>query len=530
MRAVSAAEIRRIDQEATRRYAIPSLLLMENAGLQVVRAMEREFPALGAMKVVVVCGHGNNGGDGFVAARHLALRGVGVRVLLLAPRDRPQGDAATNLGILSRLGIPIQEILTPPDLGQMSSALEGCDLLVDAILGTGISPPVRGIQREVIAFLLRLGKPVVAVDIPSGLSSDDGRISGEVMRANLTVTFGLPKIGHFLFPAAGRVGRLVVAGIGYPKALVEEGPPGVELIDESVVGPLLPPRAADSHKGTFGHVLVVAGARGKSGASALCALGGLRSGAGLVTLATPGSLQDVVAGKLTEVMTAPLPETEEGAPAASAAGTVLELLRGKNVLVLGPGIGTAEETARMVAELVEKSPVPLVIDADGLNCLASHPETLRRARVPVIVTPHPGEMSRMSGKSTAEVQAARLDAPREFARTYGVTVVLKGAHTVTAQGSGDVHLNLSGNPGMATGGSGDVLTGVVGGLLAQGLDPADAARAGVYLHGLAGDLAAGERGAVGLIAGDLLDQIPRAIRLVAEGPFPEDLRRVTFFA
>lgn len=527
MRAVSAAEIRRIDQEATSRYGIPSILLMENAGLQVVHAMEKAFSPLNTKKIVVVCGHGNNGGDGFVAARHLVNRGVPVSVLLLSSKDRPQGDAGTNLAILERMGIPVHETPTLTEFRKYTHLLESADLLVDAILGTGISPPVRGVQQEVIAFLLQVGKPVLAVDLPSGLSSDHGAIEGEVMRADVTVTFGLPKIGQFLFPAASRVGRLVVAGIGYPRALTEDV--GIELVDDGVVAPLLPPRAPDHHKGSFGHVLVVAGARGKSGASALCALGALRSGAGLVTLGIPASLMSAMASKLTEVMTVPLPETEEGAPGEAGLEKVLELLQGKDVLVLGPGIGTAPETTRLVAALVEKSPVPLVIDADGLNCLAANPGVFRNAKRPVVLTPHPGEMSRLTGKKTAEIQAGRPETTRGLARAHGVTVALKGAHTITADPSGSLHLNLSGNPGMATGGTGDVLAGVIGGLLAQGLRATDAVRAGVYLHGLAGDLAAGERGVVGLLAGDLLDQIPRAIRLVTEGPFPEDLRRVSSY-
>lgn len=529
MRAVTAAEIRRIDQEATRLFGIPSLLLMENAGLQTVRIMESTFPDLARLKVVVVCGHGNNGGDGFVVARHLKNRRGSVSVVLLAKKDHPQGDARTNLTILERMGIPIWECPTSVEFRKLAALFQETELIVDAILGTGISSPVSGLHQEVISFLSGLGKPIVAVDIPSGLSSDHGHIEGAAMKADLTVTFGLPKIGQFLFPGAGQVGRLVVAGIGYPSTLTQGEELGVELVDDSAIRPLLPPRVLSSHKGTFGHVLVVAGARGKSGAGALCALGALRSGAGLVTLGIPASLLDSMAAKLTEVMTLPLPETAQGAPAEAAAAPVLEFLQGKEVLVLGPGIGTSQDTARLITALIEHSPAPIVIDADGLNCIAENPGILRQAKVPIVITPHPGEMSRLTGKSTAEVQSRRLETAREFAQAYGVTIVLKGAHTITGEPSGALSINLSGNPGMATGGSGDVLTGMIGGLLAQGLSPQDAARAGVYLHGLSGDLTGQARGQIGMIAGDLLDELPRAIRLLMEGPFPETLRRVSYY-
>ena len=529
MKAVTAAEIRRIDQEASRLFGIPSLLLMENAGLQTVRIMESTFPRLARLKVTVVCGHGNNGGDGFVVARHLKNRGGSVSVVLLASKDRPQGDARTNLTILEKMGIPIWECPSSAEFLKLDSLFQETELIVDAILGTGISPPVTGIHEQVISVLSRMGKPIVAIDIPSGLSSDHGEMEGAAMVADLTVTFGLPKIGQFLFPAANQIGKLAVAGIGYPAVLIQEGNLGVELIDDSAVRPLLAPRALSSHKGTFGHVLVVAGARGKSGAAALSALGALRIGAGLVTLGIPGSLLEAMAAKLTEVMILPLSENAQGAPAEAAAGTVLDFLQGKDVLVLGPGIGTSKDTGRLVSTIVKNSQVPIVIDADGLNCIAENPEVLRQSQVPIVMTPHPGEMSRLSGKTTAEVQSHRLEVVREIASTYGVTAVLKGAHTVIAEPSGALAINLSGNQGMATGGSGDVLTGIIGGLLAQGLNPGNAARAAVYLHGLAGDLVAQARGQIGMIAGDLLEELPRTLRLVMEEPFPEALRRVSYY-
>jgi NAD(P)H-hydrate epimerase len=517
MKVVTAKEMQELDRRASAEYGISSLLLMENAGAGAVRVMEQLFPNLCRSKIAVVCGKGNNGGDGFVVARHLANRSATVQVLLLAKKGELKGDAAVNSEIATKMGISLAEVTTARELQGHREALGQADLIVDAILGTGLTGPTRGILAETIQLLNDLHRPIVSLDLPSGLGADDGRIQEPCIRARCTLTFALPKRSLLLYPAAQCAGEVRVVDIGIPRILLTDPKLPVQMTDLDEVRPAFPPRDPNAHKGNYGHVLVLAGSPGKTGAAALCSLGALRVGAGLVTLALPEGLNDLMEVKLTEVMTVGLPETEERTVAFQARDRLLGLMEGKRVLAVGPGLSTHPETVRLVMDVVRAAKIPLVIDADGITALAEQPEVLTKASAPVILTPHPGELSRLLAVSTEELAGKRIPIAQKVASTYNVTLVLKGARTLIAEPSGVVHINPTGNPGMATGGTGDILTGMIAGLIAQGLEPARAATVGVYLHGLAGDLACQHLGPEAMIAGDLLEKLPEAIRAVKAG-------------
>jgi len=512
MKVVTASQMRDLDRRATEEFGIPSLLLMENAGLQAVLEMERSFPRLLTGRVAVVCGKGNNGGDGLVVARHLFDRGTAVEVFLLAKQGDVKGDARTNLEIIRRLGVPIRGITTRQDIQASGERISRADLIVDALLGTGTAGGAKGLVAEAIDLLNRAGRPIVALDIPSGVSSDEGELPGPSINATLTITFGLAKRGVILFPAASHAGRVAIVDIGLPHQLLNDPNLEVSLLEpEEVIG-VFPPRDPNAHKGTYGHVLVLAGSPGKTGAAAMCALSALRIGAGLVTLGLPESLSDMMEAKLTEVMTEGLPETVDRTVGLAALGKVQALIGGKRALAIGPGLSTHPETAEVVRELVGMVSVPMVVDADGINALAPKLETLGKAAASVILTPHPGELARLLGMSREEVVNNRIPIAQKVATSFKVHLVLKGGRTLVVDPEGRVSINMTGNPGMATGGTGDVLTGLIAGLLAQGVTPGRAARAGVYLHGVAGDLAAEAVGQEAMLASDLMAQIPAAIR------------------
>jgi len=529
MKLVTAAEMRELDRRAIEEVGIPSLVLMENAGRTTYQILRREFPGL-AGPVAVVAGRGNNGGDGSVVARYLAQDGVPVSIFLVAARDQVKGDALVNLQIAARLGIKIVEVQAEQDLNPLAHHLARSALIVDALLGTGLNSEVRGLHRMVIDGINRLRPPVLAVDIPSGLGADCGRPLGAAVQAQVTVTYGWPKIGQILAPGRDYAGRLWQVDISIPLALAKDIPG--ELATAEEMRSLLPPRPRDGHKGAFGHLVVLAGSEGKTGAATLAAAGALRAGAGLVTLGLPAGLNDILEAKLTEAMTLPLPE----APGFRALGfkalePLLDFLQQKTALALGPGLGTHPETRVVVRHLARHLPLPVVIDADGVNALAGEPELLKDAAGPRILTPHPGEMARFLGITTREVQEDRLAIARQAAVRSKAVVVLKGAQTLVADPQGRVSINATGNPALASGGTGDVLTGLIGGFLAQKLNPWDAARLGVYLHGLAADYFAGQYGPRGLIAGDLPAVLPEVMHAFIQGLIPQTeegicLRRV----
>lgn len=511
MRVLNAEQMREADRVTIHELGIPSMVLMENAGRQVVAAMEATFDELDAMTVAVLSGRGNNGGDGFVIARTLQQRGVDVGVYVLGRIAEVRGDAKANLEILGRLGITVVEVGDESAWELHVGEIGKCDLIVDALLGTGLREPLGGMYQTVVADINSLGLPVVAVDLPSGLSSDTPQLIGDAVQASITVTLGAPKVSLVLPPAERLCGDLVIADIGIPLDVIDavDGP-RLELLTREAMRELVQPRAPESHKGDYGRVLVVAGSLGKTGAAHLAALGALRSGAGLVTVATPRSALPIVASLAPEYMTIPLDEGPDGSVTADAVDRVLA--QQADVIAVGPGLGTGPGPRAFMHALVERSGVPLVIDADGLNAFEGDVERLRgRDGVAIVVTPHPGEMARLAGIPTEELQRDRLGVARAFATAQNVYLVLKGHRTLVATPEGRVSVNLTGNPGMATGGTGDVLTGMTAAWFAQLLDAEAAARLAVYLHGLAGDLSEADEGETAMTAGDVLAHLGDAV-------------------
>jgi len=511
IKVVTAKEMQELDRRAGAEYGIPSLLLMENAGAETVREMVGAFPGLLRSRVVILCGRGNNGGDGFVVARHLLERGAAVETFLLARRDDVKGDARVNLEILEKMGAAPKEVTTGEGVRALAEPVASADVVVDALLGTGTQGPAKGLFVAAIEIVNRAGRPVVAVDLPSGLSADESEPQGPVIRATLTVTFALPKRCLLLYPAANYAGTVRVVHIGIPSLLCRDPKIPVGLLEMLDVARALPRRDPAAHKGTFGHVLVIAGSVGKTGAAALTALAAQRVGAGLVTLAIPQSLNDIMEVKLTEVMTEPVPETEARTIAREALPRLLALAEGKSAVAIGPGLSTHPSTQKLVRELLPSLKLPIVLDADGINALAGQADLLAGAGSPVILTPHPGELSRLLGIPRDEALRRRIPLVQETASRLNVILVLKMARTVIASPAGDVVIVPTGNPGMASGGTGDVLTGLLAGLLGQGVSPGLSAQAGTFIHGLAGDLAAERLGQEAMLAGDLLEEVPKAI-------------------
>lgn len=513
---VTADEMRELDRVTIEVHGTPGHVLMERAGAGATRMLLREFPELrrARKRALIFAGRGNNGGDGLVVARLLQERGMRVQVVLLGRAAELRGDAERNLRAYLRRRGRLAEANEAAELAKAAAGLQEADVIVDAIFGTGLQTEVRGLHREAIQMMNAAGVPVFAVDIPSGLSADTGQPLGASVQARATATFGFAKIGQAVFPGVRYVGRLEVIDIGLSPDAVAQHPPRTELMEEADVAQLVPVRSPDAHKGHCGHVLVLAGSFGKTGAAQLAARAALRGGAGLVTLVAPASLYPIYAAAVLEAMTDSLPDRD---------GRFLfdekrlrRLVEGKDAIAVGPGIGTDEDALRIVRWLL-LSGLPVVLDADALNCLAGRLELLREARAATLLTPHPGEMARLLGISTAQVQSDRVEIARRFAVEHRCTLVLKGARTVIADSSGYVRINPTGNPGMASGGMGDVLTGLLGALLAQGLNPTGAARLGVYLHGAVADEIAAAHGEIGLLASDVIAGLPRGLESLRRG-------------
>ncbi len=515
MRVITAHAMQEIDRQAINEGGIPGLQLMENAGRCCVDEIVAEFGSKGL--AVVMAGKGNNGGDGYVIARLLDQQGWSVKVIILADRDQVAGDAMANL---DRLSGSIVNYCTQE--GRLSALymeeIFQADVVVDALLGTGLRSDVGGIYREAIDLMNASGRPVVSVDIPSGIDGTTGRVLGSAVRANLTVTFAFAKLGHVLHPGTDHSGRVVVADIGIPSRLMEAAP-GYDFMDSEAIRPMLHRRDRQAHKGRFGHCLIIAGSTGKTGAAALAANSAVRAGSGLVTLAAAEGIHTVLEIKTTEVMTVPLPDSGSGHLTEVAFGAIEKLLAGMDAVAIGPGLGRLPGTSAIVQHLVETVTLPLVIDADGLNALAEDITVLKRKKSQqIILTPHPGEMSRLMGSSIPDLEAIRISAAREFARKYGVFLVLKGARTIVASPDGSAAINGSGNPGMASGGMGDVLTGIIASLSGQGYAAWDACRLGVFLHGFAADMVAEEKGEIGMNATDVLEKLPYAYDKLLKTP------------
>lgn len=517
MKLLYAQEMKWIDQAAMKDYGIPGIILMENAGLRVVERIEQILAGLSQARVVILCGTGNNGGDGLVVARHLINEGMEVETFLTAQPEELPPDARSNYEILNHMKHSILPLRSEADLDRLTISLLQADLVVDALYGIGFHGSLDDFHSR-IARLVNWGRALVlAVDIPSGVEADSGHVHGEAIQADYTVTFALPKVGLVLEPGKDYTGTLSVADISIPHALLQHADFKTHLITPGDIAPFFAPRYAESHKGSYGHVLVIGGSPGMSGAPAMTSYAALRSGAGLATAAVPESLLPIMESMCMEVMHRPLLETYTGTISLDALPAIGNLLGTSSVCAIGPGMSQYREARAVLHYVLEQSGIPVVIDADGINALQGDPAVLRDRQVPIILTPHPGEMARLTGKHINEIQEKRIDVAREFALDYGVILVLKGNKTVVAAPSGDIFVNVTGNPGMATAGSGDVLTGIICGFIAQGMRPQDAAVAGVYIHGLAGDHMVERRGQRALVAGDIINALPEVLCALEKG-------------
>jgi hydroxyethylthiazole kinase-like uncharacterized protein yjeF len=512
MRIATTAQMREMDRQAAEDYHVPGLISMEHGALKVLEVLHEQFGNLSDKRISIVCGKGNNGGDGLAIARNLLTRfNCHATVWLSADPSTLQNEAAASYKMAKSYGVQLRPV------SEMN--LSNTDIVVDALFGTGIKGPVTGEAANIIQAINNSGKKVISVDVPSGLDADDGKAEGAVVRASLTVTFALPKYGMLDFPGADYVGELIISDIGMPMAVMENSAIKTYATEASDVARWLPVRRnnRDSNKGKFGHVLVIAGSKGFSGAPVMVAEATARTGAGLVTLAVPQALEQAVTAHVSPVvMTHALNQSESGTLSHAALESAFNLAKTATVVALGPGVGHGKEAALFVRDFVRHCKVPLVLDADALNILAEesdHGNSLVRARsAPTILTPHPGEMGRLLGISTVAVENDRRSSITQTTQNYDCVVLLKGAKTLSAAPDGRLYLNSTGNPGMATGGAGDVLTGVIASLLAQHLEPLSAAAAGAYVHGLAGDLVERTRsGSTGIIATDLIEFLPGAI-------------------
>jgi NAD(P)H-hydrate epimerase len=474
--------------------------------------MLSHFGDLRGSKVGIVCGKGNNGGDGYVIGRYLAARDVPVTVYLLCDITDVAGDAKEHLQLLTRMDVPVVEIRDTKELLHHKSAMLLRDIWVDAIFGTGLKSEVSGIFKSVIGLINSLGKPVFSVDIPSGLHPDTGQPLGDCICAEATATFGFAKTGMVLYPGAGYCGRIGIVDIGIPPHIAKESLLSCHLLTPDDITKTYLKRSVDSHKGSYGHLLVIAGSKGKTGAAALCSEAAMRIGAGLVTLGCPSGTNMVLETLLREVMTCPLPDTKDGTFSKGAVADIRKIMEGKDCLAIGPGIGVDDLVVQMVHELISGCDIPLVLDADALNCLEGHARILKEAGRDVVLTPHPKEMARLTGKTVGDIQGDRIGHAVAFAEKFRVHVVLKGARTVIAHPDGQVYVNPTGNPVLSSGGTGDVLTGMIAGLICQGYGVKEACHLGVYLHGTAADTLLRQRGPAGILASDLIQVLPETLR------------------
>jgi hydroxyethylthiazole kinase-like uncharacterized protein yjeF len=509
MKLCTPSQMQNIDRRAIDELKIPGLNLMEAAGEKTAEAILHRYGGVRHKKIAVVCGKGNNGGDGFVVARYLNQHEALISLYLIGEKNAVKGDALANMERVRKIGLTINEIA---DASRFEIPAD-CSIIVDAIFGTGFAGEIEAPYDEIIEKMNAHTASIVAVDAPSGLNGATGEISEPAIKAQMTVTFGLPKLGQLVYPGKSYCGELIVADIGFPyRAIADENIRlNVLMNDESTM--LLPHRAPDSHKGDFGKIFVLAGSEGYTGAAALTAEAGLRSGTGLVILGCPSGLNDILEAKLTEVITKPLPQVKNRRCfALRGLGEVREMVKWGDAIAVGPGIGTYHETRELIFRLISKLDKPSVFDADALNILARDMDYLGAHAAPLVISPHPGEMSRLTGKAIEDIQRNRINIALEFAEEFNLVCILKGAPSVIAAPSGQAWLNPNGNDGMATAGSGDVLTGLIGGFLAQGLMDIDAAALGCFIHGKAGDIASVHFGNRGMIAGDILRMLPEALR------------------
>jgi len=508
MRVTSVSEMRDLDRTAIERYGITQDLLMENAGAAVAQTVMSRYGSQG-IKVLVFLGIGNNGGDGFVAARKLHSNGASVTAIVIGDPSRYSGAARSNL---ERAMLLPFEIYPAETMESITPLIRDADIVVDALFGTGITRAVGGFYRDVIEAVNENARAIVSVDIPSGINGDTGEVMGTAVRADVTVTFGLPKRGSLLYPGYGYCGDLVVTHLSFPPE--EYDNPDIAVQINTPVR--IPPRRTDGHKGTFGNVLCIAGAAGYYGAPYFSAASFLKTGGGYARLATPRSVAPFIANRGPEIVIAPLDETDDGSIAKNNKNKILEQTNKVDCVIIGPGMSLNKETAALVRECVEVIQKPLIIDGDGITAVSESPDCITSRKAPTVLTPHPGEMARLCGKSVTEITAGRIDVLQNTVSSLGATIVLKGAHSLIGVNGSDVYINMSGNSGMGTAGSGDVLTGIIAAMYCLNCELNDAVRTGVFCHGLAGDLAAASRGEDGMTAQDILESLPEAVRILRE--------------
>lgn len=514
---VTAKQMQALDRQTIDQFGIPGRVLMENAGRGATHSFLRHIYKEGPGRVGVIAGRGNNGGDGFVMARYLFQKEIDVTVFLLSTADKVKGDAEENLRLLKALNIPVVEIPDESSFAARQSQMKHISYWIDAILGTGLNSDVKGYFRQIIEFINSLQRPIFAVDIPSGLNTDTGQPCGISIEASATATFAFVKIGHIVYPGAQYCGWVDIVDIGIPPSLAASARIKQHLITGKLIQQLLGHRDPNTHKGRMGHALIVAGATGKTGAAALAATSALRAGAGLVSLAIPQSLNPILESQVIEAMTLCLPDQGTGLLLEEAFDNILQSAKTKQAVALGPGLGTESHTRNLVYRMVKEIDLPLVIDADGLNNLVGRTQSLEERKSETILTPHPGEMARLTGLSTDQIQSDRVTAVRDLSQKTQTHVVLKGARTLIAAPDGQTWISTTGNPGMAGGGMGDVLTGLITGFLAQGHSALNACRLGVYLHGLAADMLS-QKAHWGYLATEVMDTVPVAIHKAITDP------------
>ncbi|WP_058486265.1 bifunctional ADP-dependent NAD(P)H-hydrate dehydratase/NAD(P)H-hydrate epimerase [Defluviitalea phaphyphila] len=513
MKVCDGKEMREIDNISINKMGIPGIVLMENAVLSIVKEIKDYLKNINNPKVAIVCGQGNNGGDGLGVARHLHNYGIDVDIVFIGNPDLLKNDAKINFKITENLSIN-KRILNLNSIidDDIINIIRKSDLIVDAIFGTGLTRKIEGILSELIDLINFYGKYIISIDIPSGIDSRTGEILGNAIKANKTVTLALPKSGLYLYPGTEFVGELVIADIGIPKEVINSMKLKMNILTEKEVEEIIPKRFKRSNKSTYGKVLVLAGAKGMTGAATLTCKGAFRIGAGLVSLGVPRSINDILEEKLTEVITIPL-EEEKGKLCEKSFEDIKSHLKKYKVIAVGPGIGQSKEITKFIDLLVKNVKTPIVVDADGINTISKKIDILKNLKVPLILTPHPGEMARLTGKTIEEILANPIKIVKEFCHKWNVILVLKDSRAIIGNPDGEIYINTTGNPGMSTAGSGDVLTGIIAGLIGQNVDPYKAAVLGTFLHGKAGDLAAIKLGQHGMMAGDIVNHIPKAIKL-----------------
>lgn len=512
MKLVTSDQMRRVDSETINNYGIPGPKLMENAGRGIAQNIsDKILNHSNNAKVVIICGKGNNGGDGFVIGRYLHEDNAEITIYYMGPVEKLTPDAKLNYDRALKQGIALQEINSIDDLPKHLN----CDLIIDAIFGTGFSGVPRGLSGELIEYINKQNTPVAAVDLPSGLNADTGQHEGTVVRVDYSFPLALPKYGLYISPGRELAGDVTTVPIGVPDEVINKFDLKTELITPEKVSSLLPYRKPDGHKGDFGKLFLVAGSLGMTGAAALSAKSALRSGCGLVKIGCPKSVLPTIAQLAMEATLWPLPDVaKKGALATRGLGEILNIIKDHNAIAIGPGLGQHRETKELIRRLIPKLEIPAVIDADGLNALSGFTNILNEKNAPMVLTPHPGEFKRLTGEPVPSDIHERIKAAKSFAQSYNIVLVLKGSPTIITDPDGNCYLNPTGNNGMATGGSGDVLTGTIGSFLAGGMTAINAAICGVYIHGLAGDIAITDLGETSLIAGDLVDYLPEAFSIL----------------